>query len=173
MEPHHQQLHSLQKLHLESFEGRKAQIGRKRRHVDTNPFGLSINMVSVSITWKEEKKRRSPQMGKEDKEKNEAGLSQKSMTRPKNVKLYEIRGKILARGLVSSKDYNIQASFWGGLDTIASPKRSLVTLVQPRKLLKAKSMNKLQYLKLHITPCQKSLNVLRSFSLRKGLLLSK
>ena len=47
--------------------------------VNTNPFGLSMNMVSVSITRKEQKENKVPRWEKKLKEKDEAGPSQKVM----------------------------------------------------------------------------------------------
>ena len=58
--------------------------------VDTNPFGLSINMVSVSITRKEQKK--VPRWEKKLKEKDEAGPSRKIIWRPRIAKPQETGG---------------------------------------------------------------------------------
>ena len=86
--------------------------------IDTNPFGLSMNMVSVSITRKEQKEGKAPRWEKKLKEKDEAGPSQKAVWRLKPVKTQETGGKMLAKELVSSRGCSIQAVSWGGLDII-------------------------------------------------------
>ena len=65
--------------------------------VNTNPFGLSINMVSISITRKEQKKNKVPKWEKKLKAKDKARPSRKAAWKPKFVKTWEIRGRMLAR----------------------------------------------------------------------------
>ena len=96
-------------------------------NIDTNSFGLSMNMVSVSITRKEQKERKVPGWGRKLKKKNETGPSQKAVWRTKLVKSQETGGRMLAKRSVFSKDCNTQGSFRGGLDTVANPKRNLTT----------------------------------------------
>ena len=47
--------------------------------MDTNPFDLSINMVSISITQKEQKEGKILKWEKKLKDKDEAGPSRKLM----------------------------------------------------------------------------------------------
>ena len=47
--------------------------------VDTNPFSLFMNMVSVSFTQKEKKESKVPKWEKKLKEKDEARPSRKTM----------------------------------------------------------------------------------------------
>ena len=54
--------------------------------VDTDPFGLSINMVSVSVSRKEKKGGKAPGWERKLKEKDEAEPSQKIVWRAKAVK---------------------------------------------------------------------------------------
>ena len=75
--------------------------------INTNLFGLSINIAFVSITRKEQKEGKVPRWKKKLKEKDEVRPSRKAVWRPKNVKPQETGDKMLARRLVSSKDYNI------------------------------------------------------------------
>ena len=60
--------------------------------IDTNPYGLSMNMVSVSISQKEKKEGKVPGWEKKLKEKDEARPSQKMVWRAKVVKPQETRG---------------------------------------------------------------------------------
>ena len=129
--------------------------------VDTNSFGLSMNMVSVSITWKEQKEGKAPIWERKLKEKNEAGPSQKVVWRPKPIKLQEIGGRMLAIGFMFSKNFSTQGSFRRGLDTIANLKRNLTASIQlgKAKVEKAKNMSKL--LCLYISKLNETKEVLK------------
>ena len=56
-------------------EGKLKQAKEEDITIDTNSFGLSINMVFVSITQKEQKERKVPRQEKKLKEKDETGPS--------------------------------------------------------------------------------------------------
>ena len=64
-------------------------------------------MVPIFVTWKEKKEGRVPRWKRKLKEKDEARPSWKAVWRAKTVKPQETRGRTLARGLVSSRDYSI------------------------------------------------------------------
>ena len=74
-------------------EGRLKQAEKGGMTVDSNPFGLSMNMVSVSITRKEQKEGKVLRWEKELKEKKETGSSQKAIWRSKFVKLQDTKGQ--------------------------------------------------------------------------------
>ena len=61
--------------------------------VDTNLFGMSINMMVVSITYKEQKNGKIPRWEKKLKEKDEARPSWKTVWRPKSTETQEARGQ--------------------------------------------------------------------------------
>ena len=61
--------------------------------VDTNPFGFSMNMVSVFISLKEQKEGKVPKWKRKLKEKDEAWPSCKTVWKPKPIKTQEIGGQ--------------------------------------------------------------------------------
>ena len=61
--------------------------------MDTNPFELSMNMVLMSITHKDQKEGKVPRQERKLKEKDEAGPSQNVVWRPKSIKAQETVGQ--------------------------------------------------------------------------------
>lgn len=61
--------------------------------VDTNLFGLSMNMVSMSITHKDQKNGKILRWEKKLKENDEAGPSRKTVWQLKHAKVQEPRGQ--------------------------------------------------------------------------------
>ena len=72
---------------------------------------------------------------------------------------------MLARGLMSFKDYNIQANFRGGLDTIASPKRNLAQKANNKK---GKRLEQVATSKVIDYPLPKNSRCVVEFNFEKG-----
>ena len=58
--------------------------------MDTNSFGTSINMVSISIGQKEQKGSKVPKWERKFKVKDKTGPSRKAVWQPKSVKVQQI-----------------------------------------------------------------------------------